>query len=550
MGHKVFWIIVLAAICALIITSSTGYVILTTDSNDDDYDIPDLFGLSSTERTMSLADDDGITLSVWSLPSGKAYSDIDWSSSDENVATVSGGTVKGVSAGTATVTAKLGGWSDSCRVTVVDGTVSSEKRAYNAYSDDFDYAVLGNGSDDGFANGILALTFNAGKAVVISMPGYENKWLTANRDFIGSVSADFAKVAITLKDGDGNTIASSTYTNEYKQHSDHNDFRWGRLLGSGGTSYTTLLPVSLGSLSYGKSYTVYFDLYTDSNSTIAYDEVTGTFEYVQGNGYRDVSGTYDRTYSWRFGGTSSTHSDSAYTHTVSVTYDYEDYWNNYYKNSKFLSVGSDSVVNYTSYGWANEFTGVTDSLTKLMNEVKAQYTGTDYGSQDFAEYVLAFGQICFDYEYDHTQYYIDTDRYSEITDFWAYPNQTVFSGFGDCEDTSMLIASMLKTVGFDSAVMVLPGHMALSVVIDGYRAYSDSEDYMMIQYDGRTYYFCESTVQSPVIQAKGIGFNTKYTWISYYEGLSWFANYGFYMIGYSGSTTYTSSDIYDFIVVQ
>lgn len=73
--------------------------------------------------TLSVAVGKTGTLSVTKIaPTGFSTSDVVWTSSDTKVATVKGGTVTGVAAGTATITAKIGGKSATSTVTVTGST--------------------------------------------------------------------------------------------------------------------------------------------------------------------------------------------------------------------------------------------------------------------------------------------------------------------------------------------------------------------------------------------------------------------------------------------
>lgn len=71
---------------------------------------------------VSVAEDDTVVLTANTNPAGQ---EVSWSSSDTGVATVSDGTVTGVSEGTATITASMtydgDTYSDTCHVTVVAG---------------------------------------------------------------------------------------------------------------------------------------------------------------------------------------------------------------------------------------------------------------------------------------------------------------------------------------------------------------------------------------------------------------------------------------------
>lgn len=71
-----------------------------------------------SQTTLSLAVDDAVTLTATVLPSNATHKTVTWSVSPAGFATVSGGTVTAVAAGSCTVTASAGGKSATCAVTV------------------------------------------------------------------------------------------------------------------------------------------------------------------------------------------------------------------------------------------------------------------------------------------------------------------------------------------------------------------------------------------------------------------------------------------------
>ncbi|MGN1432173.1 MAG: Ig-like domain-containing protein [Ruminococcus sp.] len=80
--------------------------------------------LSETEVTMTVGDSLGIEAKI--LPEDAKTKALDWASSDTKIVTVSDGTLKAKSAGTAVVTAKTeNGIKSSCNVKVVDKEVTS-----------------------------------------------------------------------------------------------------------------------------------------------------------------------------------------------------------------------------------------------------------------------------------------------------------------------------------------------------------------------------------------------------------------------------------------
>jgi len=74
----------------------------------------------------------------------------------------------------------------------------------------------------------------------------------------------------------------------------------------------------------------------------------------------------------------------------------------------------------------------------------------------------------------------------EATDYWKYPIETLADGKGDCEDTAILTAALLKEMDYDVAVVFLPGHAAVAVACDNCNGY-------YYPLDGKKYYFLETT---------------------------------------------------------
>jgi predicted transglutaminase-like cysteine proteinase len=67
-----------------------------------------------------------------------------------------------------------------------------------------------------------------------------------------------------------------------------------------------------------------------------------------------------------------------------------------------------------------------------------------------------------------------------------YPLETLVDSGGDCEDTSILAASLLKLMGFDAVILSYPNHMAVGISITNI-----SGSYYAS--DGKHYYYVETT---------------------------------------------------------
>lgn len=74
---------------------------------------------------------------------------------------------------------------------------------------------------------------------------------------------------------------------------------------------------------------------------------------------------------------------------------------------------------------------------------------------------------------------------SETGDYPKYPIQT-FSFGGDCEDSSILLAAILRQLNFDVILLNPPGHMAIGL-------YCSNCNGTYIEKDDRKYYYIETT---------------------------------------------------------
>ncbi len=70
---------------------------------------------------------------------------------------------------------------------------------------------------------------------------------------------------------------------------------------------------------------------------------------------------------------------------------------------------------------------------------------------------------------------------------WAkYPIETLVENGGDCEDTAILLAALLRKLGFGTILMNPPGHMAVGIACNNCNG-------SHIRYDGLQYYYVETT---------------------------------------------------------
>lgn len=84
-------------------------------------------------------------------------------------------------------------------------------------------------------------------------------------------------------------------------------------------------------------------------------------------------------------------------------------------------------------------------------------------------------------------YISDLDENGEAYDYPKYPIETLMEGGGDCEDSTILLATMLKELGYGVAVIHYPGHILLGI------AGSNEESGLYFTVDGTNYYIMETT---------------------------------------------------------
>jgi hypothetical protein len=112
--------------------------------------------------------------------------------------------------------------------------------------------------------------------------------------------------------------------------------------------------------------------------------------------------------------------------------------------------------------WANEYVvgGITPELHEIIGQLLKM--GRPFGTFDEVSFVLSFVQRIV--------------KYTAIVD-----------EAGDCEDSSILGAALLRLMDYDVALLALPGHMALGVA--GAKGLPGS----YVSHEKTNYYYCEMT---------------------------------------------------------
>ena len=163
--------------------------------------------------------------------------------------------------------------------------------------------------------------------------------------------------------------------------------------------------------------------------------------------------TLGKRYVWNFKGKS---------YTILMTIDIEKY-NSY-----------DGKERYDIPRLVEEGRTTIGNLTREFQNVFRRHRG--WSKQDRIDFVLSFVQSL--------PYTLD-DVTTGYDEFRRYAIETLIEGGGDCEDTTILVAAILRGLGEKTALIFTPGHIALGV--------SGNFTGASVTHDGTKYYYCETT---------------------------------------------------------
>ncbi|MYI94390.1 transglutaminase domain-containing protein, partial [Candidatus Poribacteria bacterium] len=156
-------------------------------------------------------------------------------------------------------------------------------------------------------------------------------------------------------------------------------------------------------------------------------------------------------------------------------------WN--FKGKSYTALMTIDVEKYNSYDGKERF-----DIPKLVEEGRTSIGNltrefqnifrrrSEWSERDRIDFVLSFVQSL-PYTFDDV-----TTGYDE---FRRYAIETLIDGGGDCEDTTILVAAILRGLGVETALIFTPGHIALGV--------SGNFTGTSVTYNGTKYYYCETT---------------------------------------------------------
>ncbi len=156
-------------------------------------------------------------------------------------------------------------------------------------------------------------------------------------------------------------------------------------------------------------------------------------------------------------------------------------WN--FKGKSYTALMTIDIEKYNSYDGKERYDipqlveeGRTTigNLTREFQNIFKRHS--EWSKPDRIDFVLSFVQSL--------PYTLD-DVTTGYDEFRRYAIETLIDGGGDCEDTTILVAAILQGLGEKTALIFMPGHIALGV--------SGNFNGVSVTYNGTKYYYCETT---------------------------------------------------------
>jgi hypothetical protein len=164
-----------------------------------------------------------------------------------------------------------------------------------------------------------------------------------------------------------------------------------------------------------------------------------------------------------------------------IKYDWEDRNNEFYISYEYPNEDKDF------YDWRSRDRKYSDFVNdeyddKIIKKIASTLEKLN-GEAGFENNYKPYLAISFIQSLPYT-----TDKISAGYDEYPrFPLETLYSGGGDCEDTSILAAAILKEMGYGVALIILPEHMAVGIKCD------DSLYGYGYELNGQRYCYLETT---------------------------------------------------------
>ena len=187
--------------------------------------------------------------------------------------------------------------------------------------------------------------------------------------------------------------------------------------------------------------------------------------------------TFKRTYHWNF---------NKKNWEISIEIPVKTY--NDYANSSVNRRPQNQ--DHPSEAMARFVTSDEKVIRDLAIELKILANSERYNSIETINFILSFVQKNVNYVGDNVTKGQD--------EYWRFPVETLVEKQGDCEDSSVLFASIMDMLGYDVALLFytwekddeLIGHLAVGIHLLGDYGHYEKDD------DGKKYFYCETATNT------------------------------------------------------
>ena len=183
-------------------------------------------------------------------------------------------------------------------------------------------------------------------------------------------------------------------------------------------------------------------------------------DLLLGSGRKDAAGPFiERTFTWE-------HRDKKWSWNINIRQGHYEY---------FKNAPRPGTRDYSIYVTNRLDDYYMSALVKKLWEAAGREGLTDY---EPAALAVSFVQ---------NLAYVDDDVTTGYDEYPRYPLETLVDRGGDCEDTSILLASILHEMGYDVVLLALLDHMAVGVAVQ------ENLPGSYWEYEGARYYYVETT---------------------------------------------------------
>lgn len=131
---------------------------------------------------------------------------------------------------------------------------------------------------------------------------------------------------------------------------------------------------------------------------------------------------------------------------------------------------------YKNYIYDEYNSVLVKTIADYFRVIQTQY---GYSNREIVDEIIHFVQC-------NIQYQRDIDGVG-VAEFEKYPIETLYEGRGDCEDTAILLAAIIRQLGYGSALIFYDNHAAVGL------ACAEGTPGTYYNMNGRRYYYIETT---------------------------------------------------------